>query len=54
MFFEDLADVTIDLAGSELYMRNSRLGGFQFRYSQRITLTNFTVDYLDRRTPTRR
>jgi hypothetical protein len=47
LFVEDLTDLTIDLAGSDLYFKNGRLGGFQCYYCTRLTLTNFTMDYLE-------
>jgi hypothetical protein len=40
------SDLTIDLAGSTIYVNNPYLYPFSFHDAQRVTLTNFSLDYL--------
>jgi hypothetical protein len=42
-----LSDVTIDLAGSTIYLKDFYPAGLHVYYPERLTLRNFTIDYLN-------
>ena len=46
LVLDHLSDLTIDLQGSDLYLKTSFLIGFDLVGCQRVTLTNFTVDFV--------
>ena len=46
LVLDHLSDLAIDLKGSDLYLKTSYLIGFDLVGCQRVTLTNFTVDFV--------
>jgi hypothetical protein len=42
-----VSDLVVDLAGSTIYFRRAFLAGFLVANSQRVTLTNFQIDFVD-------
>ena len=42
-----VSDLVIDLAGSTIYFKRAFLAGFNVTNSQRVTLTNFQIDFVE-------
>lgn len=46
--FRSLSDLTIDLAGSKVFLAGAFLQGFALANCDHVTLTNFDIDFLER------
>jgi hypothetical protein len=46
LYLNQVSDVTIDLQGSDIYLNSSFVTGIYLKSCQGVTLTNFTIDYV--------
>lgn len=46
LILNQVSDLTIDLQGADIYLKNNYMIGFDLENCQRVTLANFNIDYL--------
>ena len=46
LVLNQISDLTIDLQGSDIYLKNNFMIGFDLESCQRVTLSNFTIDFV--------